>query len=82
MRAAAGPDAERECQKILDHPGVNPLSVLLPLSHLGVARVAALSGDKVKSRRAYQDFLALWMDADADIPVFQEAKAEYVKLKE
>ena len=82
LRTGAGADAAREFQKILDHRGVDPLSVLYPLSHIGVARAAALAGDKPKSRGAYQDFLALWKDADADIPVLREAKAEYAKLKD
>ena len=82
LRTGAGTEAAREFQKILDHRGVDPLSMLYPLSHLGLARAAALAGDKANSRRAYQDFLALWKDADADIPVFQEAKAEYARLKD
>jgi hypothetical protein len=46
-----------------------------------LARAAALSGDTAKSRKAYQDFFALWKDADADIPILQEARREYEKLK-
>jgi ABC-type cobalamin transport system ATPase subunit len=51
------------------------------LAHLGLGRAYALQGDKAKSRMAYQDFLALWKDADRDIPILKEAKAEYTKLK-
>jgi predicted Zn-dependent protease len=51
------------------------------LAHLGLARAYALQGDTAKSRTAYQDFLALWKDADPDIPILQEAKAEYAKLQ-
>jgi hypothetical protein len=47
------------------------------LAHLGLARAYALSGDPVKCRSAYQDFLTLWKDADLDIPILKEAKAEY-----
>jgi hypothetical protein len=50
------------------------------MAQLGLARAAALSGDVAKSRRAYQDFLALWKDADPDVPVLIQAKAEYAKL--
>jgi eukaryotic-like serine/threonine-protein kinase len=46
-----------------------------------VARAAALTGDTVKSRKAYQDFFALWKDADPDIPIIQKARQEYDKLK-
>ena len=55
--------------------------LLLSLAHLGVGRAYALSGDVAKSRAAYQDFFALWKDADSDIPILKEAKAEYAKLK-
>jgi hypothetical protein len=50
------------------------------LAHLYLGRARALAGDQEKSRRAYQDFLALWKDADPDIPILQQAKAEYAKL--
>jgi predicted Zn-dependent protease len=51
------------------------------LAHLGLARSYALQGDSVKARAAYQDFLTLWKDADADIPILKQAKAEYAKLQ-
>jgi hypothetical protein len=50
------------------------------LAHLGLARAYALQGDTVKARAAYNDFFTLWKDADPDIPVLKEAKAEYAKL--
>ena len=81
LRARQGKEAAREFQKILDHRGVDALSPLYPLAQLGLARAAALSGDTATSRKAYQDFLALWKDADPDIPVYREAKAEYAKLQ-
>jgi eukaryotic-like serine/threonine-protein kinase len=56
-------------------------SALYPLSHLGLARAAAMMGDAGKSSEAYQDFFALWKDADADLPIFVEAKKEYEKLQ-
>jgi tetratricopeptide (TPR) repeat protein len=74
-------DAGAEFQKILDHRGWQPTSPLYPLAHLGLARATALSGDTKKARQAYQDFLALWKDADAEIPILQEARREYEKLK-
>jgi predicted Zn-dependent protease len=76
-----GAESASEFQKILDHRGWNPLSALYPLAHLGLARAAVLTGDSEKARKAYQDFLALWKDADADLPVLIEAKKEYEKVK-
>lgn len=73
-------EAAREFQQIIAHPGVDPTSVIHPLARLGLARVAAQAGDRAQARRHYQDFLALWKDADADLPVLQEAKAEYARL--
>jgi tetratricopeptide (TPR) repeat protein len=81
LRARQGAQAVAEFQKILDHRGVDPLSPLNALAHLGLARAYALSGEKDKSRSAYQDFLDLWKDADPDIPVLKEAKTEYAKLQ-
>jgi len=81
LRAREGTQAAVEFQKILDHRGVDPLSPLYALAHLGLARAYALSGEKDKSRAAYQDFLALWKNADPDIPVLKEAKTEYAKLQ-
>ncbi len=80
LRARAGAAAAAQFQRILDHRGLDPLSPLYPLSQLGLARAKALAGDAVQSRRAYQDFLALWKDADASIPVLRKARAEYAKL--
>jgi len=51
------------------------------LAHLGLGRAYALSGDTARTQSAYQDFLALWKDADPDIPILQQAKAEYAKLR-
>ena len=56
----------------------NPLFVL---AHLGLARAYALQGQRDKSRAAYQEFFNLWKDADPDIPIYQQAKAEYAKLQ-
>ena len=81
LRLGAGEEAAAEFQKILDHRGVAPLSPQYPLAHLGLARAHALAGDTAGARRAYQDFLALWKDADPDIPILLEAKAEYAQLR-
>jgi serine/threonine protein kinase/tetratricopeptide (TPR) repeat protein len=81
LRARAGADAAAQFQKILDHRGVGPSSPFYALAQLGLARGASLSGDAAKSRRAYQDFLALWKDADPDVPILKEAQQEYARLK-
>jgi eukaryotic-like serine/threonine-protein kinase len=51
------------------------------LARLGLARAYAMAGDKTKAQTAYQDFFALWKDADPGIPILKEAKAEYAKLQ-
>ncbi|MFZ0739619.1 MAG: tetratricopeptide repeat protein, partial [Candidatus Acidiferrales bacterium] len=77
VSAHQGSAAAAEFQKILDHPGVVENDPIGALAHLGLARAYALSGDKAKAQAACQDFLALWKDADPDIPILKEAKAEY-----
>jgi tetratricopeptide (TPR) repeat protein len=76
----AGKDAAAEFQKILDHRGQAPLSALYPLAHLGLARASAASGHAQATRKAYQDFLSLWTDADSTLPVLVAAKGEYERL--
>jgi tetratricopeptide (TPR) repeat protein len=76
-----GNEAAAEFQKFLDHRGFVFNFPLGALAHLGLARAYALSGDTTKSRSAYQDFFALWKNADLDIPILKEAKGEYEKLK-
>jgi eukaryotic-like serine/threonine-protein kinase len=81
LLARDGAAAAAEFQKIILHPGLVRNCPTGALARLGVARAYALSGDMPKSRTAYQDFLTLWKDADADIPILKQAKAEYAKLK-
>src|SRR6266487_4622310 len=64
-----GAKAAAEFQKILDHRGESPLSVLYPLAHLGQARAAALASDVARTGQAYQNFFGLWKEADLDLPV-------------
>jgi len=81
LAANQGAEAAREFQKILDHPGImvgDPIGVL---AHLQLGRAYAMQGDDAKARAACQDFLTLWKDADPDIPILREAKAEYAKLQ-
>jgi tetratricopeptide (TPR) repeat protein len=77
LAARQGNEAAAEFQKILDHPGVVLNQPIRALAHLGLGRAFVLQGDTVKAKAAYQDFLTLWKNADADIPVLQQAKAEY-----
>ena len=81
LEARQGASAELEFQKILAHRGLVGPCETGALAHLGLARAYALQGDTTKARAAYQDFLTLWKDADADIPILKQAKAEYAKLQ-
>lgn len=76
-----GQKAATEYQRILDHRGVDPGSPIYTLSGLGLARAYALQGDTSKARTTYQDFIGVWKDADPDVPVLKQAKAEYAKLQ-
>src|SRR5207302_6866782 len=81
LKLGQGAEAAVEFQKILASRGQAPLSALYPLAHLGMARAATLQGDAATARKSYQDFFALWKDADADLPILIEAKKEYEKMK-
>ena len=81
LAAHRGAEAAVEFQKILDHRGVVVSDPVGALAHLELGRAYALSEDKIRARRAYQDFLALWKDADPDVPILKQAQAEYSKLE-
>jgi hypothetical protein len=91
LAAGQGSTAAAEFQKILDHSGIVWNCWTGALAHLGVARANALQSRtsrgadadaaRVRALAAYKDFLTLWKDADADIPILKEAKAEYAKLQ-
>jgi serine/threonine protein kinase/Flp pilus assembly protein TadD len=81
LAAHQGSAAAAEFQKILDHACVVRNEPIGALAHLGLARAYALSGDTVKAKIAYQEFLGLWKDADPDIPILKQAQAEYAKLQ-
>ncbi len=76
-----GDAAAAEFQKILDHAGVVGNEPIGALAHLGLGRAYSLSGNTVKAKTEYQDFLTLWKDADPDIPLLTQARAEYAKLQ-
>jgi eukaryotic-like serine/threonine-protein kinase len=81
LQAGDGAKALVEYQKILDHRGIDLVSVFYPLSHLGIARAYVLEKDIPHARTAYQDFFAAWKDADPDIPILKQAKTEYANLQ-
>ena len=81
LRLKLGAKAAAEYQKILNHRGVSPRDVTYTLSHLGLGRANALQGNTAAAKTAYQDFFAAWKDADPELPVFKQAKAEYAKLQ-
>jgi eukaryotic-like serine/threonine-protein kinase len=76
-----GPAAAAEFQKFLDHAGIVQNFLLGSLARLQLARAYAISSETAKAKTAYQYFLTLWKDADPDIPILKEAKAEYAKLQ-
>jgi hypothetical protein len=88
LRLHKGAEATAEFHKIADHKGaswgatwVHPnWGLYYSLSYLGIARASALAGDPAKAGKAYQDFFTLWKDADPDIPILKQARAEYAKL--
>jgi tetratricopeptide (TPR) repeat protein len=81
LAAHKGAEAAAEFQKILDHRGIVASDPIGALAHLQLGRAFALSGDKTKAKTSYQDFFTLWKDADSDIPILQQAEAEYAKLE-
>ncbi len=81
LAAHRGAEAVAEFQKILNHRGIVFSDPVGALAHLQLGRALALSGDKTRAKASYNDFLTLWKDADPDIPILKEAKAEYAKLQ-
>jgi tetratricopeptide (TPR) repeat protein len=81
LTAHNGAAAATEFQKFLDHRGVSLNLPLGALARLGLARAYSMQGDASKAKTAYNDFFALWKDADPDIPILVAAKAEYAKLQ-
>lgn len=81
LAAHQGADAAAQFQMILSHPSFVLNSITSALARLGLGRAYAMQGDTAKAKAAYQDFLGLWKDADPDIPVLKQAKAEYAKLQ-
>jgi len=81
LKKKNGDLAAVEFKKILDARFRAPINYFIPMAQVQLARAYTLQNDPAKARTAYQDFLALWKDADPDIPILKEAKAEYAKLQ-
>jgi predicted Zn-dependent protease len=81
LEAGQGKEAAFEFQNIINHRGINLNMITGALAYLQLGRAQAMMGDKAGARKSYQDFLALWKVADPDIPIYQQAKAEYAKLQ-
>ena len=84
LRLGQGEAAAQEYSNVLAHRYLVLFcedAILFPLSYLGLGRAGALAGDRVGARQAYEQFFDMWKDADADISILKEAKAEYAKLK-
>jgi len=80
LAARRGQEAAAEFEKVLRHRGLVLADPIGALAHLQLGRACVVSGDQSKARSAYSDFLRLWKDADSDIPVLKQARAEYAKL--
>ena len=81
LQMGEGSLAAGDFQKLLDHPGIVGRDVIGALARLQLARAQKMMGDQALARKSYEDFLTLWKDADSDIPIYRQAKAEYAKLR-
>jgi eukaryotic-like serine/threonine-protein kinase len=80
LESGDGRSAAREFQKLIDNPGMCWEFITGPLARLQLGRAQRLMGDNASARKSYEEFLNIWKDADPDIPVYRQAKAEYAKL--
>ncbi len=80
LEARQGSEAAADFQKVLNHKG-SYWGPLYSLAYVGLARSAVLTGDTAKAKKAYQDVLAIWKDADPDLPIVVEARKEYAALQ-
>jgi tetratricopeptide (TPR) repeat protein len=81
LAAGNGSEAAQEFQKVVDHRGLVIDALYGALAHAELARAYALERDASRARTAYESLFALWKDADPDIPILKQAKAEYAKLR-
>ena len=82
MKAQRGSEAAMEFQKLLDHRAIVLADPTGVMARLQLGRIFALSGNTAKAEAAYQDVLTIWKDADSDLPVINQARAEYAKLQQ
>ena len=82
LKAKRETEAAVEFQKLEDHPGLVLADPIGVMARLQLARIFALSGATAKAEAAYQEVLTLWKDADSDLPVINQARAEYAKLQQ
>jgi hypothetical protein len=80
VAAHQSPEAVAEFQKIVNNKGTVGVDVIGALALLGLGRAHEMAWEKDKAKTSYQDFLAVWKDADPDVPILKQAKAEYAKL--
>jgi tetratricopeptide (TPR) repeat protein len=81
LESGDGRSAAGEFQKLIDNPGLCWLYLTGPLARLQLGRAERLTGDNASARESYEEFLNIWKDADPDLPVYRQAKAEYTQLK-
>ena len=81
MAARQPAEAAAEFQRIVDHRSLVLVDPIEALARLQLARALARSGDTVKARSAYDNLFALWKNADAKIPMVEQARAEYARLR-
>ena len=81
LKAGRGSDAVQAFQRLLDLKSVINIDPVMPLGRVGLARAYVMAGDKARARVAFQDFFAQWKDADPDVSLLRDAKAEYAKLQ-
>ena len=77
-----GQSAAAQFQKLIDNPGFSVRHVVGPLARLQLGRAQKMMGDDASARKSYEEFLSIWKDADPDLPVYRQAKAEYAQLQE
>jgi len=81
LKAGQPDKAAAQLKELLGHRGSGWWHIYAPLARVGLARAYALEGDREQSRKAYDDFFGTWKDADPDIPILKEARAEFTKLQ-
>jgi DNA-binding winged helix-turn-helix (wHTH) protein/tetratricopeptide (TPR) repeat protein len=80
LKLGDGRSAAAQFQKLIDNPGLTVRHVTGPLAWLQLGRAQKMMGDNASARKSYEEFLNTWKDADTDLPIYREAKAEYARL--